>query len=252
MLFSNRISTGVKSLKMELLFKHVFVKRYAQSWIAKSILPGYCLGMLILYLGLSQGLWHVPSDVTQGEVYRIIYIHVPLSILSLALYVALSLCVILERGLHIKMANHYALAFAVVGAFSTVLAIVTGSIWAKPTWGAWWVWDARLTSEVILLLLYLGYLAVRLTIKPNHVAKQIASYIALIGLMDLPLIHYSVHWWYTLHQGSTILHFAKPRMPWEMLSPLLVCIVGFGFIVASLVCHTVHVVLKLGKIDGVD
>ena len=166
-----------------------------------------------------------------------------MAIYSLVLYFLLVLCTLIARGAGIKMADHYALALGFVGTITTVLALVTGAIWAKPTWGTWWVWDARLTSEFILLLLYLGYLACRLGIQPENVSLELSAWIAYLGCLDLPLIHYSVNWWYTLHQGSTVLHFTAPKMPWVMLYPLLLSLFGYALLLAAMTLHTAWLVL---------
>ncbi|MEC8881830.1 MAG: cytochrome c biogenesis protein CcsA [Pseudomonadota bacterium] len=232
---------------VQFLFKHVFVSRVFLAWIEKALWPSYYLCVGLLGFGLYHGLYTVPVDVTQGEVFRIIYIHVPLAVLSLGLYCGVGMCAILERGLHMKIASAYALSLSIVGALCTLLAIITGAIWAKPTWGTWWVWDARLTSELILLMLYISYISVRMCIKPIEVSRKIAAYIAMLGMIDIPFVHYSVEWWYTLHQGSTILHFAKPKMPWMMLWPLLICILASFGLIAVMVMHTTSVVLLIEK-----
>lgn len=211
-----------------LIFSCLFVPRYFLAWSNRLIPALYTISLSTIAYGCYIGLYVVPADVTQGEVFRIIYIHVPLAVLSLLLYLCVSVCMLLERGLHLKMAGIYAHAAAVVGLLMTVLTLITGMIWAKPTWGVWWVWDARLTSEAILAVLYIGYLIVRTQIQPKALGAEISAYIAWIGTMNIPLVHYSVNWWFTLHQGPSVLQFAQPKMPWTMLYPLL--ITGFGFI----------------------
>ena len=230
------------------LFRFFFVTKTFISWAKTCALCGYLLSLPLVFYGFYQGL-QVPADVTQGEVFRIIYLHVPLAAFSLAVYLIMALFIILERLLHLKMADVYAISCAFVGALITVLALVTGSIWAKPTWGAWWIWDARITCEVLLLLLYVAYLIARLQIKPRIIATEISSWIAIIGLIDLPLIHYSVQWWYTLHQGPTVLQFAAPKMPWVMLYPLIICMSGFALLIAALIVHTAFVFIQFSLLS---
>lgn len=230
---------------MQYLFKKFFVEKEFTRWASVLVWPGYLISIILVGYGSYLGLYEVPADVTQGEVFRIIYIHVPMAVLSLALYVAMGVSVILERGMHIKMADTYALAIAIVGVVVTGLAIVTGAIWAKPTWGAWWIWDARITSEIILLMLYLGYITTRVGIVPNELGKEVSSWVAIVGIVDVPFVHYSVNWWYTLHQGATVLQFARPKMPWIMLYPLLITMIGSACLVGVLIIHTAWILRKM-------
>lgn len=226
-----------------LAFKKLFVRREFMMWSQYIIWPLYSLALSMIMYGSYHGLYVTPADITQGEVFRIIYIHVPMAALSMALYLGMCLFVLLERGWHLKMADQYALACAIVGTTVTLLTIITGSIWAKPTWGTWWVWDARLTSEVVLLGLFISYWVIKVGIKPDKTAKEISSYIALIGAINIPFIHYSVQWWYTLHQGPTILQLATPKMPWVMLYPLIYTGIGCMILCMGLVIHTAFILL---------
>lgn len=233
-----------------LAFKKIFVKREFMMWSQLIIWPLYSLAFSIIMFGSYHGLYLTPADVTQGEVFRIIYIHVPMAALSMALYLGMCFFVLLERGWHLKMADQYALACAIVGSTITLLTIITGSIWAKPTWGTWWIWDARLTSEVILLVLFVSYWVIRAGIQPDVMAKEVSSYIALLGAINIPFIHYSVQWWYTLHQGPTILQFAKPKMPWIMLYPLICTGIGCILLCIGLVIHTAIVLVCRKSADS--
>lgn len=182
--------------------------------------------LLALIYGVVAGLFIAPPDYQQGDAYRIIFIHVPFAMLSMMLYGlmgVLSLSFLIWR---IKVAELMAYSLAPIGAMMAVLALITGSIWGKPMWGTWWVWDARLTSELILLFLYLGYIALYDAIKANQPKSLAPAILAVVGLVDLPIIHYSVYWWQTLHQGSTITRFSKPAIDASMLYPLLAMIVG--------------------------
>jgi heme exporter protein C len=192
------------------------------------IIPWLALSALVaLASGIIWGLVFAPPDYQQGEAYRIIYIHVPSAFLSMALYGWMGFLAVLLLVWRIKMAGLLLPLIAQLGAWMTFLALVTGSIWGKPMWGAWWVWDARLTSELVLLLLYAAILATYQAVKQHENADKIIAILTLVGLIDLPIIHYSVYWWNTLHQGSTLSVFAKPKIDSSMLYPLLLTLCGF-------------------------
>lgn len=178
-------------------------------------------------IGLYSGLVLAPPDYQQGDAYRIIYVHVPSAILSLFIYANTAFFGSVYLIWRLKIADVLMQVSAVIGAWFTFLALVTGALWGKPMWGAWWIWDARLTSELVLLFLYLGIIALRAALSDPVVASKACGILGIIGLVDLPLIHYSVNWWNTLHQKATLLSFAKPQMAPEMLYPLLCMIVGF-------------------------
>lgn len=180
-----------------------------------------------LILGIVWGLVFAPPDYQQGEAYRIIYVHVPSAFLSMALYAWMGFLAVLLLVWRIKIAGLLISQIAQLGACMAFLALITGSIWGKPMWGAWWVWDARLTSELILLLLYAAVLATHQAIKNKESADKIIAILTLVGLIDLPIIHYSVYWWNTLHQGATLSAFAKPKIASSMLYPLLITLLGF-------------------------
>lgn len=189
-------------------------------WLAVSAL-------LTLVGGMIWGLAFAPPDYQQGEAYRIIYVHVPSAFLSMALYGWMGFLAILLLVWRIKIAGLLLSLVAQLGACMAFLALVTGSIWGKPMWGSWWVWDARLTSELILLLLYAAILATHQAVKNKDAGDRIIAILTLVGLIDLPIIHYSVYWWNTLHQGSTLSVFAKPKIATSMLYPLLLTLIGF-------------------------
>ncbi|WP_280524207.1 heme ABC transporter permease CcmC [Legionella beliardensis] len=198
------------------------------------------LTALFLMLGLLWGLVFAPPDYQQGDAFRIIYIHVPTAFMSMALYAAMAFCALLLLVWHIKMAGVMLSTLAQTGAIMAFLALITGSIWGKPMWGAWWVWDARLTSELILLLLYAAILAVDKAFQNREQGDKIVAILSLIGVIDLPIIHYSVYWWNTLHQGATLSVFAKPKIAAPMLYPLLLSILGFA-------CYSLWVVLHKAR-----
>lgn len=192
------------------------------------MIPWLAFGAFItLVSGLIWGLAFAPPDYQQGDAFRIIYVHVPSAFLSMALYAWMGFLAVLVLVWRIKIAGLILSIAAQLGASMAFLALVTGSIWGKPMWGAWWVWDARLTSELILLLLYIAILATHHAIKDKDSADRIVAILVLVGIIDLPIIHYSVYWWNTLHQGATLSAFAKPKIAASMLYPLLLSLIGF-------------------------
>ena len=188
-------------------------------------LAGLCL--LCLVVGLYLGLVVAPADYEQGDSYRIIYIHVPAAWMSMFVYVVMATSSAVFLIWRLKIADMVAVASAPIGAAFTAVALLTGSFWGKPMWGTWWIWDARLTSELLLLFLYLGYLALRGAFDSPQSASRAAAILAVVGVVNIPIIHFSVEWWNTLHQPATITKFDKPSMHISMLRPLLIMVVAF-------------------------
>lgn len=186
------------------------------------------IGVLFISLGLGAGLLVAPLDAVQGEGFRMLYIHVPMAFGSLSLYAVVSICSVLFLIWRLKISLIIADAAAWVGLVYTILALITGSIWGKPMWGTFWVWDARLTSELILGFIIVAYLSLRHALPNTQAAAVGAAYVALIGALDLPIIHYSVEWWHSLHQGSTLLRAAKPAIDSSMAWPLYCSLLGFA------------------------
>lgn len=184
-----------------------------------------CLGLL---LGWGWGFFFSPPDYQQGESVRLMYLHVPAAMLSLSIYGVMAFCALCVLVWRIKIAGLMLHACATVGFVMTFIALFTGSLWGKPTWGTYWVWDARLTSELILLMIYAGLLALSNTLGHNPRSEKIVAIICWVGVLDLPIIHYSVQWWNTLHQGSSLSLFAKPQIDQSMLYPLLVSLMGLA------------------------
>ena len=183
--------------------------------------------LILLAVGLYLGLVVAPADYQQGESYRIIYIHVPAAWMSMFIYVLMAVVGAIGLIWRLKLAHVVATASATLGASFTFLALATGSIWGKPMWGTWWVWDARLTSELILLFLYFGFIALQTAIQDQRTADRAGAILLLVGVINIPIIHYSVEWWYTLHQPATITKFDKPSIHVSMLIPLLLMAVAF-------------------------
>lgn len=183
--------------------------------------------MIALAVGLYGGLVLAPADYQQGEAFRIIYVHVPAAWLSLFGYVFMAVAGAITLIWRMKLAECVMVAAAPVGASFTALALVTGMLWGKPMWGTYWTWDARLTSELVLLFLYLGVIALNQAMADPRAGARAAALLAVAGVINVPIVHYSVEWWNSLHQGATVTKFDKPSIAPEMLWPLLVCALGF-------------------------
>jgi len=179
-----------------------------------------------LAVGVFSGLFLAPADYQQGESFRIIYIHVPAAVLSQNVYITVALAGAVWLIWRVKVADVAAKAAAPIGMLFCALTLLTGAVWGKPTWGTWWVWDARITSTFLLLFLYLGILALRQGL-PESTSGRSCAVLALAGLVNIPVIKYSVEWWFTLHQGKTFSLTQAPSMPAEMYWPLLLTVIGF-------------------------
>ena len=185
------------------------------------------LTVVLLSAGLVWGLLLAPSDYQQGQSVRIMYVHVPAAILAQSSYVMMAVAALVALVWRIKIADAAVQTAAPIGAMMTLLALATGSLWGKPMWGTFWIWDARLTSTLILFFLFVGVLALRSASGRGRNAGRAASVLALIGLINLPVIKYSVDWWFTLHQPASFTLTERPAMPVEMWAPLLVMVLGF-------------------------
>lgn len=197
--------------------------------LAGFLIPWFGGAALVLILIATYGgLVLAPADYQQGDGFRIIYVHVPSASLSLFAYTLMAVAAGTGLIWRIKLAHAVAAAVAPIGASFTFLALATGSIWGKPMWGTWWAWDARLTSELILLFLFLGYMSLRAAYDDTGKADRASGLLAVVGVVNVPIIHYSVVWWNSLHQGATIMKFGEPAITGDMLWPLLMMLAGFG------------------------
>lgn len=183
--------------------------------------------LLLGAAGLYVGFFVAPTDATQGEAYRIIFIHVPAAWMSMVLYLVMAFWAAIGWAFNARLAFMVARALAPTGAMFTFIALWTGAFWGKPTWGTWWVWDARLTSELILLFLYLGYIALVNAIDDQRRADLAGALLALVGAVNVPIIYFSVKWWNTLHQGASISMTAAPKMASTMLTAMLLMTFAF-------------------------
>ncbi|HZF27257.1 MAG TPA: heme ABC transporter permease [Steroidobacteraceae bacterium] len=196
--------------------------------LAGQLAPWFGWTAFILIVGaLYGGLVLAPPDYQQGDAFRIIYVHAPSAWMSLFIYVVMAASAAIGLIWRIKLAHAVAASCAPIGASFTFAALATGALWGQPMWGTWWVWDARLTSELILLFLYLGYIALRSSIDDLQRADRASAVLAIVGVVNVPIIHYSVVWWNTLHQPATVTKMAAPSISTSMLIPLLVMILGF-------------------------
>ncbi|MFI4963005.1 MAG: heme ABC transporter permease [Legionellales bacterium] len=191
--------------------------------------------LILFSVGLPWGLFWTPTDAQQGEAFRIIYVHVPAAFMSLGVYVFMALNAFIYLVWRIKVADIMVESSAVVGAWFTAITLLTGMLWGKPMWGAWWLWDPRLTFELILLFFYFGYIALRNAIEQPVKAAQISGLWVLIGVVNVPIVHYSVEWWNSIHQGSSINLLSETTIYSSMYYPLLIMLGAFGFYFLTIV-----------------
>jgi heme exporter protein C len=185
------------------------------------------LAVLLGVAGLAVGLFIAPKDAVQGEAYRIIFVHVPASWMSMFIYLVMAAWAGAGWIFNTRLSSMMAQALAPTGALMAVLSLATGSLWGRPMWGTWWVWDARLTSELILLFLYLGYMALQSAIDDPRRADKASALLALVGVINVPIIYFSVKWWNTLHQGASVSLTKSPAMASIMLSGMLLMALCF-------------------------
>lgn len=206
---------------------HPYAKPETQYRICGKLSPLFAfLTLILLGVGIVWGLAFAPADYQQGNSFRIMYVHVPTAIWSMGVYGSMAIAAVVALVWQIKQAHLAMIAMAPIGALFTFLSLVTGAIWGKPMWGTWWVWDARLTSALVLFFLYIGVMALYSAFQDKQTGAKAAGVLAVVGVINLPIIHFSVEWWNTLHQGATITKLDKPSMATEMLIPLLLAIFG--------------------------
>ena len=187
----------------------------------------WALAVVLCAIGLVLGLLVAPTDFQQGDSYRIIYIHVPAAWMSMFIYLVMAIWAATGLVVNTRLSSMMASALAPTGALMTFIALWTGALWGRPTWGTWWVWDARLTSELILLFLYIGFMALHASIDEPRRADRAAAILAIVGVVNVPIIYFSVKWWNTLHQGASVSLSRAPSMATTMLAGMLVMALGF-------------------------
>jgi heme exporter protein C len=196
--------------------------------------------LLLMAIGAYGGLVLSPPDYQQKDAFRIIYVHVPAASMSLMVYVAMAIAAAVGVIWRIKLAHAFAAACAPIGAWFTALTLATGSIYGKPMWGTWWEWDPRLTSELILLFLYLGYMALRTSFDDTQRADRASAILAIVGAVNVPIVKYSVVWWNSLHQGPSISKLDSPSIDSSMLWPLLLLMLAFLLYFAAVMCDRIR------------
>jgi heme exporter protein C len=197
--------------------------------LARTIAKWSSIGAIVLCAaGLYVGLFVAPTDAQQGEAYRIIYIHVPAAWMSMFIYVVMAFWAAIGLAFNTRLSGMLATALAPTGALFTFIALWTGSLWGKPTWGTWWVWeDARLMSELVLLFLYLGFMALQAAIDDARRADRAGALLAIVGVVNIPIIYYSVQWWNTLHQGASVSFTKAPTMAATMFTGMILMALAF-------------------------
>lgn len=215
------------------LFHFAAPSRFVE--LARRVAPWFFgLSVLLAMAGLYVGFAVAPTDAVQGEAYRIIYVHVPAAWMSMFVYLVMAFWAAVGLIFNARLASAMAAALAPTGALMTFLALWTGALWGKPTWGTWWVWDARLTSELVLLFLYLGFIALRGAIDDPRRADRAAGLLAIVGVVNLPIIYFSVQWWNTLHQGASVTLGKAPSMTTPMLmGMLLMALAAWAYCIAA-------------------
>ncbi|GDX55978.1 heme export protein [Comamonadaceae bacterium] len=214
--------------------------------LAGQLLPWcFMLASLLAVWGLYIGLWLAPTDAQQGEAYRIIFVHVPVAWMSMVVYLAMAGWAGMGLVFNSRLASMMACALAPTGALMTFLALWTGALWGKPTWGAWWVWDARLTSELVLLFLYIGFMSLHAAIDDPRRADRAAGLLALVGVVNVPIIYFSVKWWNTLHQGASVSLTKSPSMASTMLLGMLVMALAcWAYCIAAALLRVRSIILE--------
>lgn len=200
-----------------------WVYGFARRW-APRFGGAAALGILVALYG---GLVLAPADYQQKDAFRMVYVHAPTAWLSLMIYTTMAVAAAVGLIWRIKVAHAAAAACAPIGAWFTVAALGTGMLWGKPMWGAYWVWDPRLTSELVLLFLYIGYMGLRAGIEDQQKADKASAVLAVVGVVNVPIIKYSVEWWNSLHQTPTVMRMGRPAMDFDMLWPLILMFVAF-------------------------
>jgi heme exporter protein C len=214
--------------------------------LAGTLQPWFAaLAVLLCAVGLYISFLVAPTDAQQGESYRIIFIHVPAAWMSMFLYLVMGFWSGVGLVLNTRLSSMVATALAPTGALFTFIALWTGALWGKPTWGTWWVWDARLTSELILLFLYIGFMALQAAIDDQRRADKAGAVLALVGVVNIPIIYFSVQWWSTLHQGASVSMKSAPSMAATMLLGMLVMALGFWmYSIAAVLARVRCVILE--------
>jgi heme exporter protein C len=212
--------------------------------LAGKLIPWFAIPAAILFLvGLYVGFIIAPPDFQQGEVYRIIFIHVPAAWMGMFLYILMAAYAGIGWAFNARLSSMMASSISITGAMFTFLSLVTGSLWGKPTWGTWWVWDARMTSTLILMFLYIGFISLQAAIDDPRRADRAGAVLALVGVINIPIIYFSVQWWNTLHQGATIRILNKPTMAPPMLAAMLIMLAACWLYSIAIVLYRLRCII---------
>lgn len=212
--------------------------------LAGKMIPIFVIAAVIfLVVGLYIGFFVAPTDFQQGEAYRIIFIHVPAAWMSMFLYVVMAFWAAIGLAFNTRLSSMFATAIAPTGAMFTFLALWTGALWGKPMWGTWWVWDARLTSELILFFLYIGFMSLQAAIDDPRRADKAGAIIAIVGVVNIPIIYFSVQWWNTLHQGASVSINQAPAMASTMLTGMLIMVLASWMYSIAVILKRVRVII---------
>jgi len=214
-------------MMMRDFLKQCLVTKNCYRWVSRSLPLVGIFAFITLFMGLYTGLVSAPVDYQQGDAVRIMYIHVPSAYTAMLVYMIMTLMALVYLIWRIKLAAMCLSASLVIGAWFAFLALYTGAVWGYPMWGTWWIWDARLTSALVLLFIYLGLIALQFAYSDVNKSDKAVAILTLIGFINIPIVHYSVIWWNTLHQGPTLSQFKRPSIEANMLYPLLIMIVAF-------------------------
>jgi heme exporter protein C len=212
--------------------------------LAGKMIPWFSISAAMMFAaGLFIGFFIAPPDFQQREVYRIIFIHVPAAWMGMFLYVLMAIYAGVGWAFNARLSSMMASALATTGAMFTAISLVTGAFWGKPTWGTWWVWDARMTSTLILLFLYAGFISLQAAIDDPRRADRAGAVLALVGVINVPIIYFSVQWWNTLHQGATIRILNKPTIAPPMLAAMLIMLAACWLYSIAVVLARVRVII---------
>jgi heme exporter protein C len=220
--------------------------------LAGRMLPGFAVAAaLFAAAGLYVGFFVAPTDFQQGESYRIIFVHVPASWMSMFIYLVMAGWAALGLAFHTRLSGMMATALAPTGAMFAFLSLWTGALWGKPTWGTYWVWDARLTSELILFFLYMGFMALQAAIDDPRRADKAGAVLALVGVVNIPIIYFSVQWWNTLHQGASVSLTRSPAMAATMLTGMVLMVLAFWmYSIAVSLARVRAIILERERLAG--
>jgi heme exporter protein C len=216
--------------------------------LAGKLVPWFAaLAVILTLVGLYIAFFVAPTDATQGDSYRIIFIHVPAAWMSMFLYVVMAFWAAVGLAFNTRLSSMMATAIAPTGALMTFLALWTGALWGRPTWGAYWVWDARLTSELILLFLYLGFIALQAAIDDPRRADKAGAVLAIVGVINVPIIYFSVKWWNTLHQGASVSVKGSSMATTMLVGMLIMALAYWMYAIAAVLIRVRTIILEREK-----